>query len=500
MVTRSEETTESKARGQNGYSNDDEQVLQRVSEQFHQTNGGTHPINTLHSKDTIVKHGIVEEKVVPTPVIDRDVGCFTETEIDDKIQSIFEDYQQYLETAQVHQLGYPINHTANKYIDLSPLVPFQKYYLNNVGSPEDSVPFASHSHAFELGVLHWFADLWNLDKDDLWGYITTGGTESNLQALYTARENFPQGVLYLSKEAHFSLFKASHLLRMDTVIIDTSERGELKYEDLQRELVRNKGRPAILALTFGTTMKGAIDDPTKALACLKAAGYASNFYIHVDAALSGIFVPLLGEDSGAPRLSFAEQAISSVSVSGHKFLGSPIPCGVILIRKQFIENIGRNVEYIFSKDITLTCSRSGHSSLMLWFMISKLGRKHIRDDGLRCIRYAQELQKKLSSSGIYSYVNPWSITVVFEKPNDMSFLREWQLAAQQDICHVVVMPHLQKETLDIFADELIACIKKSDSGMKARLKADEVSKFEEAQQQLHDMSFSNQHCIPRHIS
>jgi hypothetical protein len=62
------------------------------------------------------------------------------------------------------------------------------------------------------------------------------------------------------------------------------------------------------------------------------------------------------------------------------------------------------------------------------------------------------------------------------------------------------MPHLQKETLDIFADELIACIKKSDSGMKARLKADEVSKFEEAQQQLHDMSFSNQHCIPRHIS
>eukprot|EP00889_Picochlorum_renovo_P002084 jgi/Picre1/29114/NNA_004507.t1 len=140
MVTRSEETTKSKARGQNGFSNDDEQVLQRVSEQFYQTNGGIHPINTLHSKDTIVKHGIVEEKVVPTPVIDRDVGCFTETEIDDKIKSIFEDYQQYLETAQVHQLGYPINHTANKYIDLSPLVPFQKYYLNNVGSPEDSVP------------------------------------------------------------------------------------------------------------------------------------------------------------------------------------------------------------------------------------------------------------------------------------------------------------------------------------------------------------------------
>jgi len=498
MVTRAKETIESEARGQNGLSKEDEQVLQRVSQQFHQTNGGVHPINTLNLKDTIVKHGIVEEKVVPIPVIDRDAACSTETGVDEKIESIFEEYKRYLETAQVHQLGYPINHTANKLIDLSPLVPFQKYYLNNVGSPEDSVPFASHSHPFELGVLHWFADLWGLGNGDFWGYITTGGTESNLQALYTARENFPDGVLYLSKEAHFSLFKASHLLRMDTVIIDTSDRGDLKYDHLQRELVRNRDRPAILALTFGTTMKGAIDDPTKALECLRNAGYISNFYIHVDAALSGIFVPLLDEDSGAPRLSFAEQAISSVSVSGHKFLGSPIPCGVILIRKKFIENIGKNVEYIFSKDLTLTCSRSGHSSLMLWFMLSKLGKKHIRDDGLRCIQYAQELQKRLSDSGIYSYVNPWSITVVFEKPQDMAFLREWQLAAQQDICHVVVMPHLQKETLAIFVDELIACIKKSESGTKARLKA--ASKFEEAQQQLHDMSFSNQHCIPRHIS
>ena len=40
-----------------------------------------------------------------------------------------------------------------------------------------------HSREFEVGVLDWFARLWELEKDEYWGYITNCGTEGNLHGI-----------------------------------------------------------------------------------------------------------------------------------------------------------------------------------------------------------------------------------------------------------------------------------------------------------------------------
>ena len=55
----------------------------------------------------------------------------------------------------------------------------QPYGINNVGDPwENAGAFASHSHGFEVGVLEWFAELFELGKESFWGYISSGGSES----------------------------------------------------------------------------------------------------------------------------------------------------------------------------------------------------------------------------------------------------------------------------------------------------------------------------------
>lgn len=36
---------------------------------------------------------------------------------------------------------------------------------------------------FEVSVLDWFAELWEIGKDEFWGYVTTGGTEGNLHGI-----------------------------------------------------------------------------------------------------------------------------------------------------------------------------------------------------------------------------------------------------------------------------------------------------------------------------
>ncbi len=59
----------------------------------------------------------------------------------------------------------------------------------------------------QIGVLQWFARLWEIDQDEYWGYITNCGTEGNLHGILVGRENLPDGILYASRETHYSVFK-----------------------------------------------------------------------------------------------------------------------------------------------------------------------------------------------------------------------------------------------------------------------------------------------------
>ena len=51
--------------------------------------------------------------------------------------------------------------------------------------------------------------------------------------------------------------------------------------------------------------------------------------------------------------------------------------------------------------------------------------------------------------------NQLSTTVVFDRPLDNAFVLRWQLACQEKMAHVVVMPHTTVQMLDDFVDELL---------------------------------------------
>ena len=74
----------------------------------------------------------------------------------------------------------------------------------------------------QIGVLHWFARLWEIDQDQYWGYITNCGTEGNLHGILVGRENLPDGVLYASSESHYSVFKAARMYRMEAERVSNS--------------------------------------------------------------------------------------------------------------------------------------------------------------------------------------------------------------------------------------------------------------------------------------
>ena len=67
--------------------------------------------------------------------------------------------------------------------DYGALGQLQHFSINNLGDPFIESNYGVHSRPFEVGVLDWFARLWEIERDDYWGYITNCGTEGNLHGI-----------------------------------------------------------------------------------------------------------------------------------------------------------------------------------------------------------------------------------------------------------------------------------------------------------------------------
>lgn len=367
------------------------------------------------------------------------------------MEEVISEYTAKLEERTSLHMGYPYNLD----FDYGPLERLQRYCINNLGDPFIESNYGVHSREFEIGVLQWFARLWELGPDEFWGYVTNCGTEGNLHGILVGREVLPDGVLYSSEASHYSVFKAARMYRMEAKRLPSLPSGEIDYAALQLALREGKkaGKPAIINVNVGTTVRGAVDDLDRVLAALAAEGYEADrdFYIHCDGALFGMMLPFVRE---APLVTF-RKPIGSVSVSGHKFVGSPVPCGVVMTRLRHALKLSQDVEYLNSRDATIMGSRNGHAPIYMWYTFCKKGYEGLRKDVELCLRNAHLLKDMLLAAGVKASLNDLSSTVVFERPQDEAFVRRWQLACEKDVAHVVVMPNIDVDKLEAFVQALI---------------------------------------------
>ncbi|KAG4907971.1 hypothetical protein JHK82_056620 [Glycine max] len=119
---------------------------------------------------------------------------------------------------------------------------------------------------------------------------------------------------------------------MKCVKISKLTSGEIDCANLRNLVLAHKDKPAIINLNIGTTMKGAIDDLDLVIQTLEGCGFTRDrFYIHCDGALFGMMLPFVKQTL---RITF-KKPIGSVTISGHKFLGCPIPCGVVITHLEY---------------------------------------------------------------------------------------------------------------------------------------------------------------------
>lgn len=359
-----------------------------------------------------------------------------------------------LQATRPVNIGYP----CNQEFDYSALFRFLEFSANNVGDPFNATNYRLNTMEFEREVLASFARYTRAPEEDWWGYVNNGGTEGNMYGLYVARELYPDGICCFSEDTHYSVAKILRLQHTRNIMLKSQPDGAMDYDDLRESLRIHRDVPPIIFANIGTTMTGAVDDLTLIREVLEKLAIPS-YYIHADAALSGMILPFVEKPQA---WDFADGA-DSISISGHKFLGSPIPCGVVLARKHHVDRIARSIEYVGALDTTIAGSRSAFSPLVLWYRLRSLGSEGLHDLVRQCLERAAYAVDVLNGAGIPAWRHENSVTVVFPRP-PASLMQKWIIAPKKKIGHLIVMPHVTTEIIDAFAADFVAALAEEDKG------------------------------------
>ncbi|MCX6462907.1 MAG: pyridoxal-dependent decarboxylase [Pseudonocardiales bacterium] len=225
--------------------------------------------------------------------------------------------------------------------------------LSAVNSSLDTVDQSVGATVIEQRLIRWTADRIGLGaRAD--GVFTSGGTQSNLQALLIARDRARAGApagtaprrlrILASEVAHFSVVTAARLLGLGpgaVVPVPCDAGRRMRTDALARELRRCAARgETVMAVvaTAGTTDFGSID-PLGQVADLCA---ATGAWLHVDAAYGcGLLV-----SRRRAALDGIERA-DSVTVDFHKSFFQPVSSSAVLVRERSaLGHVTHHAEYL----------------------------------------------------------------------------------------------------------------------------------------------------------
>jgi glutamate/tyrosine decarboxylase-like PLP-dependent enzyme len=215
---------------------------------------------------------------------------------------------------------------------------------------------------------------------------------------------------------------------------------------------RLSARYVALVANVGTAMSEAVDDVRSITAILDGLAVTRR-WVHADAALAGIPLALLDPDV-RPGFDFVDGTDSAI-VSGHKFVGAPVPCGVLVVRRSLRPYASREATYTGSPDSTLTNSRSGLAALGLWLTLRRHGIAGLRTRAEQARDVATYAHGRLVEIGWPAHRHPHAFTVVLATP-PAAVAQKWPLASQDGQSHIVCMPGVTREQIDAFITDLQA--------------------------------------------
>lgn len=312
----------------------------------------------------------------------------SQDEIDTRIQSALDKNVNY---DKEHVLGIPASYLDEKIFnqDASFLkdAPYMKTLVqnpNHIGCHTlgDSESYFRGTQQIEKELIEICAvDILKgeIGKQD--GYVASGGTEANLQAIWIYRNFFRNnhaveseniGIL-CSEDSHYCVDKAADIFSLDLfkVPVDAMDR-QVSEASINKTIKKAKSTGVshfIVIVNMMTTMFGSIDNIEAYTNALNSSEV--QYKIHVDGAFGGFYYPFV---NGENVLSFKNKEITSFTLDAHKMAQAPYGTGIFVIRKGMLQYANtREASYVEGEDSTLIGSRSGANAIAVWMILVKNG-------------------------------------------------------------------------------------------------------------------------------
>ena len=343
---------------------------------------------------------------------------------------------------------------------------YLKYISKNLGDPGLFLGTAALEEelADEIGQL--------FGGKNIVGTFTTGGSEANLIAMRIAKKihpeiNDPEFIVPIS--AHISFDKAADILDIKLIKAQLNENYELDLDHFSSLINRNTCGVAGIA---GSTSLGIID----AIEEMGKIIDDRNIFFHVDAAFGGFVLPFLKKlGYTIPSWDFSVDAVDSITADPHKMGLGVIPSGGLFIRNpNILERTGFEIPYLAGgsfKHFHIVGTRPGGPVIAFWVILKYLGMNGFTKIVKECMDNTEYLMQRISETpGIKLAAEPVMNVVGITTENGDSICelekslrnKNWMLGKFLDLnlIRVVIMPHVKREHLSNFSDDLEKIVKK----------------------------------------
>ena len=374
-------------------------------------------------------------------------------------------------------LGIPASYLDDKvfsqdasFLDDAPFINTMAQNPNHIGCHTlgKSEPFFSGTHAIEREVIEICAvDILKGELHQQDGYIASGGTEANLQAIWIYRNYFQKEeqadrneiCILCSEDSHYSMDKAGNVFVLDVfkVAVDKNTR-EISKKSVKDAILKAKQAGKKYFIVIGnmmTTMFGSIDHVAHYTDVLMDMGL--KFKLHIDGAFGGFYYPFTENDD---QLTFENSHIDSFTLDAHKMAQAPYGTGIFLIRKGLIQYANtQSASYVEGEDFTLIGSRSGANAIAVWMILVKHGPFSWKEKIFILQKRAEWVCKELRSLNIEFYRHPNSnILTIRSEEIKVEIAKKYGLVPDNHNnpkwFKIVIMDHVSIEKLMPLIDDI----------------------------------------------
>ena len=326
---------------------------------------------------------------------------------------------------------------------------YMMFLETNIGDP---LLFPG-SKEIEINYINFLKKLLNAPSNSD-GLIGSGGTESNISAIWLAKKLNPNGKeLIIPESAHFSFEKIASIMDIKLVSITLDKEYRMNSNLVHKKL--NNKTIAVVGIA-GTTELGKIDP----IAELGEICSDENMFLHVDAAFGGYIIPFLKKlNYKVADFDFKVKGVSSITIDAHKMGCSAIPLGSLVVRnKKWLNEISVETPYISSyKQPGILATKSAAPVAAAYAVAEELGFEGYKKITKNCMDNTLYFKERIEKVGLGLVTNPTMNVLAVKLKNpckvtDLLTKQGWKVNKMERLSsiRIVVMPHVTRKIIDSF--------------------------------------------------